>query len=59
MNVFTVKNKLRQPLVINVPNEDAVHFLAKEQKVLTDTQFNSPELKRHIDLENIVVLRME
>jgi hypothetical protein len=57
--VVLVKNKLRQPLVINVPNEDAIHFLAKEQKELTDEQFSAPELKRHVDLENIVVLRME
>lgn len=56
--MFIVKNKLRQPLVINVPNGESVHFLAKEQKEITEEQFASPELKRHVDLENIVVLRM-
>lgn len=54
-----VKNKLRQPLVINLSTDESVHFLAKEEKELTDEQFNSPELKRHVDLENLVILRME
>lgn len=57
--MILVKNKLNQPLVVNVPNGEAVHFLAKEQKELTTEQFNSPELKRYIDLEYVIVLRME
>jgi hypothetical protein len=57
--VVTLKNKLRQPLVVNVKEGDAIHFLSKEQKKVTEEQFNSPELKRHVEMENLVVLRME
>jgi hypothetical protein len=57
--MILVKNKLRQPLVVNVEEGKAVHFLSKEQKEVSVEQFNSPEMKRHVDLENIVVLRME
>lgn len=53
-----VKNKLKQMLVINVPGEDALYFLSKQQKELTYTQFNAPEMKNHVDAGNIVVLRI-
>jgi len=57
--MFTVKNKLNQPLVVNVPEEVAIHFLAKEQRDLTTEQFNAPEIKNYIELEYLIVLRMD
>lgn len=54
----SIKNKLNQPLVINVPNEDAMIFLAKEQKEVSNDQFKAPEMKNHVDLGNLVVLRI-
>lgn len=58
--MITIKNKLRQPLVINVAEEGAIHFLAKETKTnISEVQFNSPEMKNHIEKGNLIVLRME
>lgn len=54
-----VKNKLNQMLVVNIPEESAIYFLAKQQKELTHEQFRAPEMKNHIDRGNIVVLRIE
>lgn len=56
--MVSVKNKLNQPLVINIPDGDAIIFLAKETKDLDSEQFKAPEMKNHIDLGHIVVLRI-
>ena len=53
-----VKNRLNQMLVINVPEEDAIIFLAKQQKELTHSQYQAPEMQNHINAGNIVVLRI-
>lgn len=53
-----VKNKLNQPLVINIPESTAVIFLAKEQREISHTDFQAPEMKNHVEYGNIVVLRI-
>ena len=52
-----LKNKLRQPLVVNTP-EGAVHFLAKETKDVNDEFLADGEFKSHINNGNIVVIRL-
>lgn len=54
--MITVKNRLNAPLVVNVPEQPAVYFLPKEIKVINNEQFNAPEMQRHIQLGNIIVL---
>lgn len=56
--MIQVKNKLNQPLAVNIPNEDGIIFLAKEHKEISAEQFKAPEIKNHIELGNIVVLRI-
>jgi hypothetical protein len=56
--VITVKNRLSAPLVVNVPDEPAVYFLAKETKELTSTQYNAPDMQNLIKLGYIIVLRI-
>jgi hypothetical protein len=53
-----VKNKLNQPLVINIPDSTELIFLAKQQKEVSHTEFQAPEMKNHVELGNIVVLRI-
>ena len=56
--MVTVKNKLNQMLVVNIPDESAIIFLAKQQKELTSVQFQAPEMQAHVARGNIVVLRI-
>lgn len=57
--MVTLMNKLRQPLVLNVADGKSIHFLARETKEVSYEDFNSLEVKRHIELGNILVLKME
>jgi hypothetical protein len=57
--MFVVRNRMKQPWTVNVEGQDAVYFLAKEQKTLTVEQFNAPAMKELIELGYIIVLRME
>ena len=52
-----IKNKLRQPLVLNA-KEEAVHFLAKETKEVSDELLQEVEFKSHIDKGNLVVIQL-
>jgi hypothetical protein len=56
--MITVKNRLSAPLVVNVPDEPAVYFLAKETKDLTSSQYNAPDMQMYIRQGHIVVLRI-
>lgn len=56
--MVSIKNKLNQPVVINIPEGDSIIFLAKETKDLTNDQFNAPEMQNHVDKGNMIVLRM-
>ena len=53
----TVKNKLRQPLVVNT-SKGAIHFLSKEVKEVEDEFLNEGELKSHIENGNLIVTRL-
>lgn len=58
--MFTIKNVLRQPLVINVPDEPTIYLLDKEvREEITETQLDAPEMKNHIELGNIIILQGE
>ena len=52
-----VKNKLRQPLVVNTEN-GAIHFLARETKEVKDELLSAGELKSHVDKGNLIVVRI-
>ena len=56
--MVTIKNKLNQPVVINIPGEESIIFLAKESKDLSNEQFNAPEMQSHVDKGNMIVLKM-
>lgn len=53
-----VKNKLRQPLTINLGKDESIHFLAKEVKDVSDEQLAVGELKSHIEKGNLIVIRI-
>lgn len=53
-----VKNVLRQPLVVNVGGNEAVHFLSKQVKDVQDEYLASEEFQNHISKGNIVVIRI-
>lgn len=57
--MITIMNKLRQPLIVNVSEGKSIHFLARETKEIEYDDFNSLEVKRHIELGNLLVLKME
>lgn len=56
----TIKNRLRQPLVINVEGKDApaIHFLSKETKEVPEELLTQDEFKNHIESGNLVVTRL-
>lgn len=56
--MVTIKNKLNQPVVINIPGNESIIFLAKETKELTNDQFNAPEMQNHVDKGTMIVLKM-
>lgn len=56
--MITVKNRLNQPLIVNVPDSDSVYFLDKEIKEITQEQYDSPDMKSLINDGFILVLRM-
>lgn len=53
-----VKNKLRQPLTVNLEKGKSIHFLAKEVKEIDDEQLTVGELKSHIEQGNLIVTRI-
>lgn len=56
--MITIKNRLNQPLVINVPQEPAIYLFDKEKKTITNDQYNAPEMQRYIELDYILVLSL-
>jgi|AntRauTorckE6833_2_1112554.scaffolds.fasta_scaffold00836_24 hypothetical protein len=54
-----VLNKLRQPLVINIVDGEDIHFLSREEKELTEEQFNSKRVQKYVDLEDLIVLSVD
>lgn len=53
-----VKNKLRQPLVVNTGGEESVHFLSREVKEVDDEILATVEFKNHVEQGNLVVIRL-
>lgn len=53
-----IKNKLRQPLIVNIDDKTSVHFLSKEVKEVKDEVLNDGEFKNHIEQGNLVVIQL-
>lgn len=53
-----VLNKLRQPLIINISEEESIHFLANETKMLTYEQLKSQDIQELITKHYLVIIKM-
>lgn len=54
----TLKNRLNQPLVINLTAEEAVRFKAKEMKTIEGKHLEALEVKRLIELGDLALIRI-
>ncbi len=57
--MVTILNKLNQPLVINLNSGRSLHLRPKKSCVITEGEFQSPEIKEKINYGYLVVLKMD
>lgn len=57
--MITILNRLRQPLVLNVGENQSLHLLSRERVEVTNEQLNSSELKSAINRGDVIVLKIE
>ena len=57
--MVTILNKLNQPLVINLNSGRSLHLRPKKFCVITEGEFQSPEIKEKINYGYLVVLKMD
>lgn len=54
--MYKVKNRYNMMLTVNIPNEDALYFMPRETKELTEAQFNAMEVQAYINYGALLVL---
>lgn len=56
--MVTIRNKLPQPVTVNIGNKKSIHFLANETKNVTFEEFQSKEMREKTENGTLVILRM-
>jgi len=54
--MYKVKNRMSMMLTVNIPEENALYFMSREVKELTENQFNAPETQAYIAYGALIVL---
>lgn len=54
--MYKVKNRMQMMLTVNIPEEDALYFMSREVKELTEAQFNAPETQAYIAWGALIVI---